>query len=128
MIPEPSTHPPGSADRERIMALSALDELMRQLGALGAERVYLYGSIAKGTARPTSDVDLYVVAPPEAQRKIDSAYWLNYPTVVVEGIARQAHIVTAAVTGTNDAALFCRMQPEARPLRLGKLHPAGDAR
>lgn len=85
-----------------------------ELKALGAESVWLYGSIAKGTARHRSDVDLFVVASPDDQHTIEHRYWMNEPRVLADGMARRAHIVTEWTTHTNDAELFQRMQPEAR--------------
>lgn len=50
-----------------------LDEAVRQLvSAYGPERVYLFGSVARGDAGPNSDSDLLLVvpdaAPPERRR------------------------------------------------------------
>lgn len=47
--------------RERLRA--ALDSLIAQLADLGAERIILFGSVARGEADVDSDLDLLVVMP-----------------------------------------------------------------
>lgn len=90
--------------------------LLATLRAMGAESVWLYGSVATGRAREDSDLDLFVVAPPGVQGAIDRRFALDYPTVMVDGVPREAHILTATVTQTNDPAVFCRLQPETLQL------------
>ncbi len=92
-----------------------LHELASQLRDLGADAVYVFGSVAKGTAKPGSDLDVFAAGSIEAQQEIDRRYAWERPVVVTDGVARRAHIITAIIAGTDiSAALFERMQPEAR--------------
>jgi uncharacterized protein len=53
------------AERERIVA--RLREAAPRLRALGVERLWLFGSIARGEAGPESDVDLLIETDPDSQ-------------------------------------------------------------
>lgn len=97
-----------------------LEELVAELYSLGAEAVFLYGSVAKGTAKPRSDVDLFATGPLEAQQEIDRCYGWTTPMIIAFGIPRRAHVTTALIAnGDIDADLFQRMQPEARQIGEG---------
>ncbi len=53
-----------SAEDRGVAADPVLDEIVRRLvDALHPERIYLFGSRARGDARPDSDYDLIVVMP-----------------------------------------------------------------
>jgi len=53
----------GTEGATRLVAMSQIEELGRKIGEeLGAEKVILFGSYARGTASAESDVDLLVVA------------------------------------------------------------------
>lgn len=58
---------------------AVLPALVERLGELGARRVILYGSRARGDAAPRSDIDLAVDAP-----AIDDGVWMQMEDVVEE--------------------------------------------
>jgi UTP:GlnB (protein PII) uridylyltransferase len=59
--------PEGSAHQAVASAPARLTEAVRLLGeAYRPERIYLFGSWARGDARPDSDLDLLVVVPDDA--------------------------------------------------------------
>ena len=48
-----------------------LGQIREQIGGIAdAKRIYLFGSQAKGTARPGSDIDLCIVARTEHKRRL----------------------------------------------------------
>ena len=99
-----------------------LDEMLRRiLGAVRAERVYLFGSRARGEGGPDSDYDLMVLvnAPQEptyvlAQRAHE-ALW---------GIEAPADVLVWPVEKFDDWARFAATLP-ATILREGRLVYAG---
>ena len=50
-----------TAGRQRLRLPDFLNELCRRLVAIGAQRIYLFGSYARGEADEDSDVDLVVI-------------------------------------------------------------------
>jgi predicted nucleotidyltransferase len=65
----------------------ALDEVVRRLvEALDPLAIYLFGSRARGTARPDSDFDLMVITRPE-DREAGYDYARAYAPLVGRGIA-----------------------------------------
>ena len=68
------------------------EALRRLVGALRPERIYVFGSQARGTARPGSDVDLLVVVPHSDEwghRRDQLAYAvMGWPHLPIEVIIR----------------------------------------
>ena len=62
--PEPPTAAEGAAILERHPDLAEI--VRRLIGAYQPERIYLFGSVARGEAGPDSDYDLLVVVPDDA--------------------------------------------------------------
>lgn len=60
---EVSPRPSGRSTLDRLRAAS--DELHRALAPLGATRIRVFGSVARGDDTPHSDIDLVVDVPPE---------------------------------------------------------------
>ena len=59
--------------------------LARLVAALGPERIYVFGSQARGTAGPNSDLDLMIVVPESdlpGHRRDQEAYRVAYPETV----------------------------------------------
>jgi predicted nucleotidyltransferase len=71
-------------DTELLVRDPKLAEIVRRLvEAYRPERIYLFGSVARGEAGPDSDYDLLVVVPDEAppERKDSKlAYWVLWGT------------------------------------------------
>jgi predicted nucleotidyltransferase len=63
MASEAQTIAPATlAERERVIAAIRAHE--RKLRTLGVARLWLFGSLARGDARPDSDVDVLISVPP----------------------------------------------------------------
>ena len=58
---------PKSVEIKPIQLQQAIEEAANILKAAGAESVYLFGSIAEGTFRPDSDIDLAITGLPPAK-------------------------------------------------------------
>ncbi len=81
----------------------ALAEVVRRLvQAYAPERVYLFGSVARGEAGPDSDYDLLLVvpddAPPERSRS-RLAYQVLHPTGIAADVLVCSHSYFEARTG-----------------------------
>src|SRR5260370_14031 len=114
----------------------ALAEVVRRLvAAYQPERVYLYGSVARGDAGPDSDYDLLVVvpddAPAERQRSVgldstlgqvadqavpltECAWKFRYPGETAEPDRVEADEALAAGRSVYDT-IRARLPAEARP-------------
>ena len=55
---------PGAARAERERVIRAIRAHEAELRALGVAKLWLFGSIARGDARPDSDVDVLISVPP----------------------------------------------------------------
>lgn len=55
----------GRKERRRVKLQETLDSLLRDLSALGALRIILFGSFARGEVDVSSDLDLLVIMPSE---------------------------------------------------------------
>ncbi len=63
----------GTRDALRLVAMDRIEEFGRRVGEeFGAERVILFGSYARGSANPDSDVDILVIGPFEG-RSVDKS-------------------------------------------------------
>ena len=88
---QPSASPEGAAILERYPDLAEV--VLRLVAAYQPERIYLFGSVARGEASPDSDYDLLVIVPDDAppERK-DSA--LAYQAIRGTGIAADVLVCT----------------------------------
>lgn len=84
----------------------ALEDLKRQLVALGAREIILFGSLAEGRVRSTSDLDLLVIMPPTKSGKA----WMR------EIYARLDRSVECDILAFTRAELEARL-PNSRFLR-----------
>ncbi len=50
-------------DRRKTKLLAALDEIVSQIKEMGALKIILFGSVARGDTDVNSDVDLFVLMP-----------------------------------------------------------------
>ena len=113
MLDRPFTSPaPPSADAP------ALAEAVRRLvEAYRPERVYLFGSVARGDAGPDSDYDILLVAPndaPPERRRSRLAYEVLWGT----GVAADVLVWTAT---QFDSRIHLRASLPATIIREGKL-------
>lgn len=74
-----------------------------------AVHAHLFGSVAKGTATASSDLDVYVTGP--CAEKIESKYMFKRPPVIFGGRVYPLHII-GPITTTPE--VFFAAQPEAR--------------
>ena len=98
-----------------------LEEMLRRLtDAFQPERVYLFGSQARGEAGPDSDYDLLMVVKSPACRGIDASRSIRAligvgaakdVLVLTRGIRAEAHRGLLLLPPSNGKA-FCSMQPE----------------
>ncbi len=96
----------------------ALTEVVRRLvAAYHPERIYLFGSVARGEAGPNSDYDILVVvsdnAPPERRRSR-----IAYEELWGTGVAADVLVWTA---GQFDSRVHLAASLPATVLREGKL-------
>lgn len=102
---------PRNADRE-------LTEALRRLvAAYEPERIYLFGSMARGDASPDSDFDLMVVVPDEASDERRRSR-LGYEALRGTGIAADVLVCTSSYF---DERLHLRASLPATIVREGKL-------
>jgi uncharacterized protein len=96
----------------------ALTEIVRRLvSAYEPERVYLFGSTARGEAGPDSDYDLLILVPDNAPvEKRDSE--LGY--AAMEGLPRSGDFLVWTVT-SFESRIHLRASLPATVLREGKL-------
>lgn len=71
-------------------------------------RAWLYGSVACGTARDDSDIDIYVSGP--CAEVLERKYFIERPLVEYNGHRYPAHIVGPSMVPESD---FLKAQPEA---------------
>ena len=107
-----------------VTLLPALDEVVSRLAVgLDAERIYLFGSQASGTARPGSDYDLLVVVPrsdlPRHQREAFSYDLLWGLTTTVDVIVltraefqRIAQVKTSLAATAKEKGILLYGKPE----------------
>jgi predicted nucleotidyltransferase len=102
----------------RITAKSELDEIVRRLvSAYEPERIYLFGSKARGDADADSDYDLMVVVPDDAgEERLRSR--LGYEALRGTGIAADVLVCTRTYF---DERLHLQASLPATILREGKL-------
>jgi len=97
---------------------SALKEVVRRLvAAYSPERVYLFGSVARGDAGPDSDYDIMVVVPDDAsgeRLRSRAAYLALWGT----GVASDVLVWTA---GQFDSRLHLAASLPATVVREGRL-------
>jgi predicted nucleotidyltransferase len=95
-----------------------LAEIVRRLAAVYLpERIYLFGSTARGDAGPDSDYDLMIVVPdnsPAGRRTPDAAY------AAVEGLPRSGDFLVWT-RDRFESRLHLRASLPATVLREGKL-------
>lgn len=91
---------PGLKERERVLHL--LREREPELRARGITRLRLFGSVARGEARPDSDVDLIAEIAPGAKFSLIDLVGLQYD--LGDSIGREVEISTA----------FERMRPRVQ--------------
>ncbi|MCW5981964.1 MAG: nucleotidyltransferase domain-containing protein [Bryobacteraceae bacterium] len=95
-----------------------LVEVVRRLvAAYRPERVYLFGSVARGDAGPDSDYDLLIVVPddvPDSQKSPDLGY------AVVEGLPRSGDFLVWT-RRRFDSRLHLKASLPSTVLREGKL-------
>ena len=72
-------------------------------------RAYVYGSVANETANEKSDLDVYVVGGPAAER-IEARYMLERPLIIYKDRVYPLHVIGPA---TIDEETFLKAQPEA---------------
>ena len=95
-----------------------LAEVVRRLvEAYQPERVYLFGSVARGDAGPDSDYDLLLVVPDDASPERRRS-WLAYETLGGTGIA--ADVLVCTVSYFEDRRSLKASLPGA-VLREGRL-------
>jgi predicted nucleotidyltransferase len=102
----------------RITTPGELDEVVRRLvSAYEPERIYLFGSKARGDAGPDSDYDLMVVVPDDAdEARLRSRR--GYETLRGTGIAADVLVCTRTYF---DERLHLQASLPATILREGKL-------
>lgn len=88
-------HRPKPLDREMLERDPVLAEIVRRLvEAYRPERIYLFGSVARGEAGPDSDYDLMIVVPDDAtpeRRDSDLAYHVLRGTGVAADVLVCTH-------------------------------------
>lgn len=72
-------------------------------------RAYAFGSVAKGTAKPGSDLDVYVTG--DRAAIVEERYAFNRPLVKWKEKAYPLHVLGS---NTADEETFFEVQPEAR--------------
>ena len=72
-------------------------------------QAFLFGSVAKGTATESSDLDIYLTGP--CAEKVESRYMFERPLVKFNGQVYPLHIIGPLTTATD---VFFASQPEAR--------------
>lgn len=96
----------------------ALQEVVRRLVEVyRPERIYLFGSVARGDATPDSDIDLMVVVPddtPPEGRRAEK----GYAAILGLGVPAEFHIWRK---GPFDARLHLRASFPTTIVREGKL-------
>lgn len=100
---------------------SALAELKTGLLALYGERLVrlvLYGSVARGDARPDSDVDVLVVlsGPFDRTREIERIVEITYDILLDKGIHVSAHPMSEPDFLTRASPLLQNVRREGVPL------------
>lgn len=65
---------------------SRRDEILRIAGMHGASNVRVFGSVAKGTAGPTSDIDLLVDFQPERTLVDQVRLWRDLETLLGQSV------------------------------------------
>ncbi len=71
-------------------------------------RAWVYGSVANGTARDDSDIDIYVSGP--YAEDLERRYFIERPLVEYNGHTYPVHIVGPSMVKESD---FLKAQPEA---------------
>ncbi len=81
--------PPLTAQRRRARLESELPKIVERLKAIGAKKIILFGSLARGDVGPASDIDLIVVldAPGRFLDRLGIVYEAMLPSVGVDAIA-----------------------------------------
>lgn len=97
---------------------TTLAEVVRRLvEAYRPERIYLFGSVARGDAGPDSDYDIMVVVPDEAPREMQDCD-LAYRTLRGLGIAKDVLVWTRS---EFEKRLHLKASLPSTILREGKL-------
>jgi len=71
-------------------------------------RAWVYGSVANGSERDDSDIDIYVSGP--CAEALERKYFIERPLVQYNGCTYPAHIVGPAMVSESD---FLKAQPGA---------------
>jgi predicted nucleotidyltransferase len=111
--------------KARAITDPALDEVVRRLvEAYRPERVYLFGSVARGEAGPDSDYDLLLIVPDEAPPELRRSR-LAYEVLWGTGVAADVLVWTAS---QFDSRAHLPASLPATVLREGKLLHAARSR
>src|SRR4051794_11140430 len=96
---------------------AAIAEITRRLVEyFHPERIYLFGSVARGDDGPDSDLDFAVVLPDDAPAEL-----VRYPHRSVSGIGRAVDVVPFRHTNFEGRADHVRASLPAAIVREGKL-------
>lgn len=68
--------------------------------------IFLYGSYAKGTFKPDSDIDLYILMPTDQAKKLSRKYaWLDRELSVATG--KECHaVIGTIINGWSNVKLY----------------------
>lgn len=92
--------------RKPIMLSSRWNSVQAIIGP--RTKAWIYGSVARGTARDDSDIDIYIAGP--GAEIIERRYFIEHPLVEHNGHLYKAHIIGPSMVSESD---FLSAQSEA---------------